>query len=84
MIMNLIVFSLIGIGVFFSILRLIIGPSSFDRIVGLDTANIIITALVVYIAYYFKSSLYLDIALAYGVLSFLETIIFARYLEGGK
>ena len=79
---NIIVFSLIGIGVLFALLRIIIGPSAFDRVVGLDTINIIITALIVFIAYVLKSSLYLDIALVYGILSFLETIIFARVLEG--
>ena len=79
---DIIVFSLIGIGVLFALLRIIIGPSAFDRVVGLDTINIIITALIVFLAYTLKSKLYLDIALVYGILSFLETIIFARVLEG--
>ena len=79
---DIIVFSLIGVGVFFALLRLLIGPTSFDRVVGLDTLNIIITALIVFLAYILKSSLYLDIAIVYAILSFLETIVFARYLEG--
>ena len=81
-IINIIVFSLIGLGVLFTLIRLFAGPSSFDRIVGLDTLNIIITATIVLIALVLYSSLYLDIALAYGILSFLETIVFARFLEG--
>ncbi len=81
---NIIVFSMIGLGVLFALLRLLIGPSSFDRVVGLDTLNIIITAAIVLIALMFDSSLYLDIALAYGILSFLETIVFARFLEGKR
>jgi len=79
---NIIVFSLIGLGVLFALIRLIAGPSSFDRVVGLDTLNIIITAAIVMIALVLESSLYLDIALAYAILSFLETVVFARYLEG--
>lgn len=79
---NIIVFSLVGIGVLFALIRLILGPSPFDRVVGLDTLNIIITCLIVLIAVLFKSSLYLDIALVYGILSFMETIIISRYLEG--
>ena len=58
---------------YYALLRLLIGPSSFDRVVGLDTLNIIITAAIVLIALMFYSSLYLDIALAYGILSFLDT-----------
>ena len=81
---NIVVFSLIGLGVLFAVLRLLIGPSSFDRVVGLDTLNIIITAAIVLIALVLDSSLYLDIALAYGILSFLETIVFARFLEGKR
>lgn len=80
--MNIVVFSLIGLGIIFALLRLIIGPTAFDRVVALDTLNIIITATIVLIAFILKSSLYLDIALAYGILSFLETIVFARFLEG--
>ncbi len=79
---NLIVFILIGIGVLFAVIRLLLGPTVFDRVVGLDTLNIIITALIAFLAFVFKNSLYLDIALAYGILSFIETVLFARFLEG--
>lgn len=81
---DILVLALAGVGVLFAILRLLIGPSAFDRVVGLDTINVIITALIVFLAYYFHSGLYLDIALAYGILSFLETLVFARFLEGRK
>ena len=81
---NIVVFSLIGVGIVFALLRLFMGPTAFDRVVALDTLNIIITAAIVLIAFLLKSSLYLDIALAYGILSFLETIVFARYLEGKR
>ena len=84
MIANIVVFSLVGIGVFFALFRLLAGPSSFDRVVGLDTLNIIVTALIAFLAFVFKNALYLDIALVYGILSFVETVVFARFLEGRK
>ena len=84
MIANIIVFSLIGVGVLFAGFRLLLGPTSFDRVVGLDTLNIIITALIAFLSFVFKNSLYLDIALAYGILSFVETVVLARFLEGRK
>jgi multicomponent Na+:H+ antiporter subunit F len=43
--------------------------------------NVIITGLIVFLAHVFESSLYLDIAIIYGVLAFLETVVFSRYLE---
>jgi len=84
MIIDIIVLALVGVGILFAVLRMLIGPSSFDSVVALDTVNVIITALIVFLAYYLKSMLYLDIALAYAILSFLETLVFARFLEGRK
>ena len=79
--MDIIVFFLAGFGAFFSILRIILGPSVADRAAALDTMNVIITGLIVFLAHIFKSSLYLDIAIIYGVLAFLETVVISRYLE---
>ncbi len=84
MIINIIIFSLVGIGVLFALIRLLIGPTAFDRVVGLDTLNVIITATVVLLALVLKNELYLDIAIVYAILSFLETILFARFLEGRR
>jgi multicomponent Na+:H+ antiporter subunit F len=84
MIANIVVYCLVGVGVLFAVIRLLLGPTAFDRVVGLDTLNIIITALIAFLAFVFKNALYLDIALAYGILSFVETVVFARFLEGRK
>ncbi|MBL5980664.1 cation:proton antiporter [Petrotoga sp. HWH.PT.55.6.1] len=81
---EIVVFSLIGIGVFFSILRMIIGPEVTDRIVSLDTMNVMITGIIVLLSHIFKNEIYLDIAIVYGVLSFLETVVLSRYLEAKK
>ena len=81
---EIVVFSLIGIGVFFSILRMIIGPEVTDRIVSLDTMNVMITGIIVLLSHIFKNEIYLDIAIVYGVLSFLETVVISRYLEAKK
>lgn len=79
---TILVFALIGLGMLFALLRLIIGPTIADRVVSLDTFNIIVIGLIVMLSFLFKRSLYLDIAIIYGILAFLETIVFARYLEG--
>ncbi|KUK81139.1 MULTISPECIES: monovalent cation/H+ antiporter complex subunit F [Petrotoga] len=81
---EIVVFGLIGIGVFFSVLRMIIGPEITDRIVSLDTLNVMITGVIVLLSQIFKNEIYLDIAIVYGVLSFLETVVLSRYLEAKK
>lgn len=79
---NVVVFSLVGLGILFAAIRLVKGPSAANRVVSLDTMNIIVVGLIVLLANLFENSLYLDIAIVYGILAFLETIVFARYLEG--
>ena len=80
--MDIIVFSLVGLGVLFAVIRLLVGPTPADRVVSLDTFNIIVIGVIALLANEFKNSLYLDIAIVYGILAFMETIVFARYLEG--
>jgi multicomponent Na+:H+ antiporter subunit F len=77
-----IVFGLIGVGLLFAVLRLLIGPSVADRVVSLDTFNVIVIGTIVLLSFVFERALYLDIAIIYAILAFLETIVFARYLEG--
>ena len=79
---DMIVFGLVGLGMFFAIVRFIKGPTVADRVVSLDTFNVITIGLISLLALTFKNSLYLDIAIIYAVLAFMETIVFARYLEG--
>jgi multicomponent Na+:H+ antiporter subunit F len=83
-ILDIIVFSLMGLGVLFTVARLIIGPNLSDRVVSLDTFNMIVIGVIVVLASVFKSELYLDIAIVYAILAFLETVVFARYLEGNR
>ena len=83
-ILDIIVFSLMGLGVLFTVIRLIIGPHLSDRVVALDTFNMIVIGVIVVLASVFKSELYLDIAIVYAILAFLETVVFARYLEGNR
>ena len=79
---DIIVFSLVGLGILFAVIRLLKGPTPADRVVALDTFNIIIIGVIALLAYQFENSLYLDIAIVYAILAFIETIVFARYLEG--
>lgn len=82
--MDIIVFSLMGLGILFSLIVLIKGPNLGDRVVSLDTINIIVIGVISVLATIFENAMYLDVALIYAALAFLETIVFAKYLEGKK
>lgn len=85
-IMDIVVFALMGLGILFAVIRMISGPKTGDRIVSLDTINMMVIGVIVLLASIFPTNgeLYLDIAIIYGILAFLETVVFARYLEGRK
>lgn len=79
----IILFVLIGGGLFLSFLRLILGPKPTDRAVALDTTTLITTGFLVLVAFLQGRSMLLDVALVYSVLSFLGVLAVARYLDGG-
>jgi len=78
----IIVFTLMAIGIVFSMIRFVKGPRSGDRAIALDTLSIIITAAMVLLAHVFERYIYIDVALVYAVLGFVGIIVIARYIEG--
>jgi multicomponent Na+:H+ antiporter subunit F len=81
-VLNYVVFGLVGTGMLFAIIRLVKGPKVSDRVVSLDTFNVITIGLIAFLAFQFDNNLFLDIAIIYAILAFMETIVFARYVEG--
>ena len=69
--------------VLLAFVRMIKGPSSADRVVALDVMTIISISLIVFLALILKRSIYIDIALVYGLISFVGVVAIARYLERG-
>ena len=71
------------IGLLIAMLRFILGPSVVDRVIAFDTMTIITLSLIATIAHFSSRFIYLDVALVYGLLSFLGVVAVARYLEKG-
>ena len=61
-------------------IRLILGPTLPDRILALDTLTTIALGLIALFAIRSGVMLYLDIAISVGLVGFLATIAFARYV----
>jgi multisubunit Na+/H+ antiporter MnhF subunit len=66
-----------------SLYRFILGPTLTDRVIAFDAMSIMSLALLVILALYFDRMLYLDIALVFGLIGFLGTTLFGRYIEKG-
>lgn len=65
------------------ITRLVLGPTLIDRIVAIDMLTIISISLIVLYAHVSGRFAYIDVALVYGLLSFLAVLAVARFLEKG-
>ncbi len=72
---------LIGLAILMSIIRLVIGRTVVDRIVAVDMLTVISISLVVLYAHLTGRYVYIDVALVYGLLSFLSVLALARFLE---
>ncbi len=74
--------ALMALGMIFSAIRFVQGPTAADRTVAMDTLTTIGVAALVLLGYMFKRFIYVDVALIYAVLGFIGVIVIARYLEG--
>ena len=74
---------LIFFSIVFGIIRLVIGPDTVDRVVAIDLLTIVTIALIALLAHNMGRYIYLDVALVYGLLSFLGVLAVARFLEKG-
>ncbi len=74
--------SLMALGMIFSAIRFVKGPTAADRTVAMDTLTTIGVAALVLVGYMFERFIYVDVALVYAVLGFIGVIVIARYLEG--
>lgn len=72
---------LMAIGLLLVALRLIRGPHVADRILTLDMITLMLLPIIGIIAWIRKTGFYFDVALVYGLISFLSVLAAIRYLD---
>ncbi len=72
---------ILGIALLCSLVRLLKGPTNLDRIIALDLIAGLALATSVLLSIQTQRSVYLNVALCLGVLSFLATVAFAKRFE---
>ena len=68
----------------FSMIRVVIGPSVADRMIGLNLVGAEILALLVILSVDAGRSIYLDVALVYDIFGFVGILAMTRYFGGKK
>ena len=66
-----------------ALIRVFLGPTVPDRVVGVDTVNTLVVASMIVLGAAYNRAIYIEIAIIYALLSFIGTIFIARYIKGG-
>ncbi len=74
---------LLSLSILAGIYRVIKGPSTADRVQALDFIGILLIAGIAIFSIILDTHAFLDVILLVGILSFVGTIAFARYVERG-
>jgi multicomponent Na+:H+ antiporter subunit F len=66
-----------------ALLRIVRGPTAFDRVVALDLIGGVCLCIIVMFAIHFDQEVLLDAAFTIALVSFIGTVAFARFLGKG-
>ncbi len=66
-----------------AVIRIILGPSMSDRVIALDMIGVNLIASIAVISIILKTRAFLEVILILGILSFIGTIAFSKYIERG-
>jgi len=67
-----------------SMVRVVIGPTVADRMIGLNLVAAQTLALLVLISVSMERTIYLDVALVYDIFGFVGILVMTRYFSGRK
>jgi len=62
--------------------RLVLGPTAPDRVIALDAVNTLVIASMIILGVVFNEIIFVDVAIVYGILSFVSTLYIAKYIGG--
>ncbi|KKB34988.1 Na(+)/H(+) antiporter subunit F1 [Bacillus thermotolerans] len=64
--------------------RVIVGPTVPDRVVALDAIGVNLVAMCGILSMLLKTNAFLDVILLIGILAFIGTVAFSKFLEKGE
>lgn len=66
-----------------AVIRIILGPSMPDRVIALDMISVNLIAMIAVVSIMLKTKAFLEVILILGILSFISTIAFSKFIERG-
>jgi multicomponent Na+:H+ antiporter subunit F len=80
LLLDLVVYALVGVTAL-SAVRVVVGPTPEDRLIGLNLVASLVLAILVLLAVRQQQAIYLDVALVYAILGYIGILAIARHLE---
>ncbi|WP_213424082.1 Na(+)/H(+) antiporter subunit F1 [Bhargavaea massiliensis] len=80
MLISLVLFSFT---ILISVYRIIKGPSKPDRVIALDMIGVNLLAAIAVVSCILLTKAFMEVILILGILSFIGTIAFSKYIERG-
>lgn len=74
---------LFAIAIAIALLRIILGPSMPDRVLALDVIGVNLISAIAIVSILLKTTAFLEAILILGILSFIGTIAYSKFIERG-
>jgi multicomponent Na+:H+ antiporter subunit F len=72
---------MLAVALLMAFVRLVLGPTLPDRVIALDLIAVLVVGVVVSVSIRSGQAVYVEGAVVLGLVAFLGTVAFARYLE---
>lgn len=74
---------LFGISILITFYRVIVGPTFPDRVLAVDVIGVNLISAIAIVSLLFNTRAFFDVILVLGILAFLSTIAFSKFIERG-
>ena len=75
---------LFALTILVAVIRIILAPSLPDRVIALDVIGVNLIATIAVVSVILNTKAFLEAILILGILSFIGTIAFSKFIERGK
>lgn len=72
----------IGVGIVLCAVRMIKGPTHFDRVMSFDAIALNAVGAVLLLSILFRTDAFMEVVLVVALLGFIGTVVLAAFLEG--
>jgi len=74
---------LFGISITITFLRILFGPTFPDRVIAMDVIGVNLISSIAIVSILFSTRTFYDVILVLGILAFISTVSFSKFLERG-